>query len=109
MGYFYVSTDKEDNRSTTNEAARGKFCVMMFDVNYNAYFWFTDDVTDAGLKFKGVNADATKGKNLEILLNKDNYASKTRAFGFISSEGDGYKGYSYTMKLTDVPVIDPAP
>ena len=132
MGYFYVSTDKEDSRSTTNTAAQGKFCVMMFDVNYNAYFWFTTDVKaetlaalstttavkitpdkmsfdNAGLKFKGVNADVDKGKNLEILLNRENYASKTRAFGFISTGEGDYKGYQYTMKLTDVPVITPAP
>ena len=121
--YLYFSTDKEDTRSITNGYAQNKYCVMLFDNEYNAYFWFVASLSDltslklnngvkilasqmsfdnAGLKFKGVNADVDKGKNLEILLNRENYASKTRAFGFISSGEGDYKGYQYTMKLTDV-------
>lgn len=124
---FYVSTAKEDNRSTTNAAARNKYLVMKFDVEGNAYFWFTADVesatltalTDgdavkilanqmafdqAGLNFKGVTVEGKESvaSNLEILLNKEGYASTTKAFGFISSTGSGYQGYYYTMKLSDV-------
>jgi len=137
--YFYVSTYKEDNRSTTNESARGRYLIMQFDVYGNANFWFATsleaDVFDylrnpstpseaaskvsekitipasemsfdqAGLNFKDVTVNETNAKNLAIILNRENYASKTRAFGFVSSTGDGYKGYSYTMKLSDEAVF----
>lgn len=126
--YFYVSTTKEDNKSITNVAARGKYLVMKFNVDGEAFVWFTDDLNSAtlaglteigkaysitadkmifdnsGVYLKNVTADAEKGKNLSIYLNKDGYASKERAFSFVSSSGvdDTYKGYSYTMKLSDV-------
>ena len=49
-------------------------------------------------------AGEKKAQNLSIYLNKDGYASTDRAFSFVSSSGvsDDYKGYSYTMKLTDI-------
>lgn len=126
--YFYVSTTKEDDRSITNDAARDKYLVMLFMDNGDAKVWFTDDLAagtlaglndgnkaytiaankmifdNSGVYFKGVTADATKGKNLAIYLNKDGYASTDRAFSFVSSTGvdDNYKGYSYIMKLTAV-------
>ena len=65
-------------------------------------------VTEAAAQFaqKAKSEDAEKGKNLSIYLNKDGYASKERAFSFVSSSGvdDTYKGYSYTMKLTDIEI-----
>lgn len=59
---------------------------------------------NAGLNFKNVTVAGKEAtaSNLAIILNKDGYASKTSAFGFVSSDDGDYKGYSYTMKLTDV-------
>lgn len=128
-GYYYVSTAKEDHRSTTNVAAHDKYLVMKFNAYGNAYFWFTDNVEagtlnalsddaaiiipasqmafdNAGLNFKNVTVAGNEAtaSNLAIILNKDGYASKTSAFGFVSSDDGNYRGYSYTMKLTDIAV-----
>jgi len=132
LEHFYVSTGTEDNRSTTNKAAKGKYLVMAFDAEGSAYFWFTSNVDQttleglniagavkipankmsfdqAGVNFKNVTIDEgsvavedKKASNLAIILNRDHYASTTRAFGFVSSSDGAYKGYSYTMKLSDV-------
>ena len=125
--YFYVSTAKEDTKSRTNTSAQGKYLVMKFDVEGNALFWFTADVESAtltalidsnaitipanqmsfdqaGLNFKNVTVNTTNAKNLAIILNRENYASNTRAFGFVSSGDDVYNGYAYTMKLSDVAI-----
>ena len=121
-GYYYVSTTKEDSR--TIEQAKNKYLVMQFKVDGNVDVWFTADPTlstplgekaytisaedmifdNSGVYLKNVTADAGKGKNLSIYLNKDGYASKERAFSIVSSSDDGYKGYSYTMKLTDIEI-----
>lgn len=124
-GYYYVSTTAEDTRSITNTYAQGKYLMMQFTAaNGDVKVWFVDDPTAApgvpeaykisaedmifdnsGVYLKNVTADvAEKGKNLSIYLNKDGYASKERAFSIVSSSGvdDNYKGYSYTMKLSNV-------
>jgi hypothetical protein len=125
-GYYYVSTTKEDSRNITNPSAKGKYLMMEFTGTGDVKVWFVLDPTAApgasadytitadkmifdnsGVYLKNVTADAEKGKNLSIYLNKDGYNSKERAFSFVSSSGvdDAYKGYSYTMKLTIIPVI----
>ena len=60
----------------------------------------------AGVNFKNVTIEGKENvaSNLQIILNREDYASKTKAFGFISSSDGTYKGYSYTMKLSDVAV-----
>ena len=124
---YYVSTSPEDNRSITNETARGKYLVIAFDYEDDCkmYMWFTKtidslqsltkdkaDVVVSADKFSFGTAGLmlekqdigtyTCAKNLNIILNKDGYNSKDRAFSIISHSGEGYKGYSYIMKLTDV-------
>jgi len=127
---FYVSTGPEDNRSVTNPDAKNKYLVMRFDFYGHAYIWFTADTlqttldaltNDNAIKIGadqmsfgvgGVSANKVEGtaqgsapsgatKNLTILMNKDGYDSKDRAFSFVSySDSDiNYKGYSYIMKL----------
>ena len=124
--YFYVSKTAEDTRMVTNAAARGKYLVAAFDFYGNMYMWFTPDTEDAtlqalevndaimlsaknidfdsiGVSFKDVTvleAEA-KAKNLRLMI-RDGYGSKERAFTITSSSGDGYYGYSYVMKVTDV-------
>lgn len=122
--YYYVSTTKEDNKSITNPAAQGKYLMMQFTAaNGNVKVWFVDDPTAApagdpaytipadkmifdnsGVYIKNYSVNDTNAKNLSIYLNKDGYNSKERAFSFVSSSGvdDAYKGYSYTMKLSNV-------
>lgn len=129
---FYVSTGKEDTRSITNEAAQNHFLVMKFDFYGNALIWFTENLNSGTLsglteataikveankmsfgvggvsmnKVEGTNgASAPTGanKNLTIILNKDGYDSKDKAFGFVSYSDDDYKGYSYTMKYYVAP------
>lgn len=56
----------------------------------------------------GASATAGANKNLTIIMNKDGYDSKDKAFGFVSY-GDTdldpkYYGYSYTMKLSDTKI-----
>ncbi|MBQ3729379.1 MAG: hypothetical protein IJT86_03290 [Spirochaetales bacterium] len=123
--YYYVSTTKEDHRSITNEAAWDKYLVMQFTVDGDVKVWFTTDPTistplgaadytitpenmifdNAGVYLKNVNVNSTNAKNLSLYLNKDGYASTDRAFSFVSSdEGSTYRGYSYTMKLTTIPI-----
>ena len=50
---------------------------------------------------KGTSAPDNANKNLTIMLNKEGYDSTEKAFSFISYVGEGYNGYSYTMKLSD--------
>ena len=121
--YYYVSTTAEDTRSITNLAAQGKYLMMQFTVLGDCKVWFVDnpaaapagdpaytipgnkmDFDNAGVYIKNYSVNETNAKNLSIYLNKDGYASKDRAFSFVSSSGvsDDYKGYSYTMKLTDI-------
>ena len=126
-GYYYVSTTAEDTRSITNPDAQGKYLMMQFTAaNGNVKVWFVDDPTAApagdpaytipaiqmifdnsGVYMKNETINDTNAKNLSFYLNKDGYNSKERAFSFVSSSGvdDAYKGYSYTMKLTIIPVI----
>jgi hypothetical protein len=122
--YFYVSATAEDTRMVTNPIARGKYLVMAFDFYGNMYMWFTENTDEATLKalkatdaimlsgkmiafdsigvyFDNVTAHETKAKNLRLMI-KDGYGSKDRAFSLVSSSGDGYYGYSYNMKLTDI-------
>lgn len=125
---FYVSTGKEDTRESTNQSARNHYLVMKFDFEGHAYIWFTLDTEQSTLNalvpenaikigadqmtfgVGGVSANKVEGtaqgsapsgatKNLTILMNKDGYDSKDRAFTFVSYNDDGYKGYSYIMKL----------
>ncbi|MCR5443352.1 MAG: hypothetical protein K6E89_06335 [Sphaerochaetaceae bacterium] len=57
---------------------------------------------NSGVYIKNYSVNETNAKNLSIYLNKDGYNSKERAFSIVSSSDDGYKGYSYTMKLSDI-------
>lgn len=124
--YYYVSTTAEDTRSITNQAAQGKYLVMQFTVTGDIKVWFVDNPAvapagdpaytisgtkmifdNSGVYLKNVSleeAGEKKAQNLSLYLNKDGYASQDRAFSYVSSDGDGYKGYSYTMKLSDVGV-----
>lgn len=122
--YFYVSTTAEDTRKVTNPDARGKYLVVAFDFYGDMYMWFTPDTEEATLQelklvdaiklsaksidfdFTGVfisnaTADAEKAKNLTLRI-REGYNSKEKAFTLTSNSGDGYYGYSYIMKLTDV-------
>ncbi|MCR5443359.1 MAG: hypothetical protein K6E89_06375 [Sphaerochaetaceae bacterium] len=126
-GYYYVSTTAEDTRSITNPDAQGKYLVMEFKgTNGDVNVYFTDDVAagtltaltdgdiaytipaiqmifdNSGVYMKNETVNDTNAKNLSIYLNKDGYNSKERAFSIVSSSDDGYKGYSYTMKLSDI-------
>ena len=122
--HFFVSTSPEDNKSITNETARGKYVIMGFNTDGDAYVWFkatVDDLSDlnkgnatyvipsdkfsfdnAGVYLRNVTVNNTNAKNLTI-TNKEGYASKERAFSFYSSDDSTtYRGYSYVMKLTNV-------
>lgn len=122
--YFYVSTTAEDNRMVTNPVAKGKYLVLAFDFYGDMYMWFTPDTEEAtlqelklvdaiklsaksmdfdsiGVCFNNATADAKKAKNLTLRI-REGYNSKEKAFTLTSNSGDGYYGYSYIMKLTDV-------
>ena len=93
---------------------------MQFTVTGEVKVWFKDTPTapagdpaytipadkmifdNSGVYIKNYSVNETNAKNLSIYLNKDGYNSKERAFSIVSSSDDGYKGYSYTMKLTDI-------
>ena len=49
-----------------------------------------------GVKIKSHNADASVAKNFRMYMKDEDRIS------IVSSTDDGYKGYSYTMKLTDI-------
>ena len=105
----------------------------MFDYLGTAYIWFIDhinvvsdiqdldtddaitvDAKDMTFGIGGVSMSKVTGteptsptganKNLTIMLNREGYDSKTRAFGLVSYVDTNYKGYSYTMKLSDVAI-----
>ena len=122
--YFYVSTTAEDNKTITNEVARGKYLIVAFDFYGNMYMWFSNntdkttllslkradaiklsgkdiDFDSIGVSFKDVTADKDKAKNLRLMI-RDGYNSAEKAFSIVSSSGDGYRGYSYILKLTNV-------
>lgn len=117
-GYYYVSTTKEDNRTIV--PAKNNYLIMQFTVTGEVKVWFKDTPTapagdpaytipadkmifdNSGVYIKNYSVNETNAKNLSIYLNKDGYASKERAFSIVSSSDDGYKGYSYTMKLSDI-------
>ena len=120
-GYYYVSTTKEDNRTIV--PAKNNYLIMQFTVTGEVKVWFKDTPTapagdpaytipadkmifdNSGVYIKNYSVNETNAKNLSIYLNKDGYNSKERAFSIVSSSDDGYKGYSYTMKLTDIEIL----
>lgn len=120
-GYYYVSTTKEDNRTIV--PAKNNYLIMQFTVTGEVKVWFKDTPTapagdpaytipadkmifdNSGVYIKNYSVNETNAKNLSIYLNKDGYNSKERAFSIVSSSDDGYKGYSYTMKLTDIEIV----
>lgn len=130
--YFYVSTGKEDSRSSAE--TKNKYLIIGF--NYvtepagDMYMWFVDNLNDttftnldydnpdlkvpvscfsfgtAGVELPKQNVgdidQKPAGKNLNLVLNKYGYDSKEMAFTVISHSDGNYRGYSYCMKLSDV-------
>ena len=117
---YYVSTNKEADRSTVNSSARNKYLVMKFDDIGNASIWFTSSRDDkpsedpafiieadtfifdaTGIHLEKTTINKENAENLRLLLNKDGYNSEQKAFTFVSDkDDDGYVGYSYIMKLS---------
>ncbi len=125
--HYYISSFKEDDRSFINPSARNKYLVMKFDVEGNAFMWFTNDCYESTLKnlsdgeairidsdmfifnAGGVLLESTtinneKAKDLELRI-QDGYASDSKAFVMLSRNNlPDYAGYSYAMRLSDVKI-----